>query len=107
MLTLEKLDNYGADTKDGITRCVNNEALYLKFVNKFLEDNTFIKLKQSIDNNYLDEAFECAHSLKGVLANLSLTPLYSIIYEITELLRKRTNMDYSNLINQYEKNIMN
>ncbi|MBR2100374.1 MAG: Hpt domain-containing protein [Eubacterium sp.] len=37
----------------------------------------------ALKNNNLDEGFEIAHSLKGVLGNLSLTPLYDIMVEIT------------------------
>ena len=40
------------------------------------------------------EAFEAAHSLKGVLGNLSLTPLYEPTSEMTELLRAGADADY-------------
>ena len=43
------------------------------------------------------EAFEAAHSLKGVLGNLSLTPLYDKVCEITELLRAGEDADYAAL----------
>ena len=46
----------------------------------------------------LRTAFEAAHSLKGVLANLAITPLLEPIKEITELLRAETQMDYSELM---------
>lgn len=43
----------------------------------------------------LDAAFDAAHSLKGVLGNLALAPVYEPVYEITELLRERKDIDYS------------
>ena len=46
----------------------------------------------------LKAAFEAAHALKGVLGNLSLTPLYTPVVEITELLRSNTDMDYKSLL---------
>ena len=91
MLTVENLKKYGANTEEALQRCMNNEALYLKLVDRFLEQND------------LEGAFHVAHSLKGVLGNLSLTPLFKIIYEMTELLRNRTEMDYQNYIDSYEK----
>ena len=103
MITIEKLTNFGANTKEGMTRCLNNENFYLKLVNKFLNDNSFNKLKEALANNDLDLAFEYSHALKGVLANLSLTPLYNIACELTELLRARTKMDYSPLLEKYEQ----
>ena len=30
MLTIEKLQNYGADVDEGLNRCMKNEAFYLR-----------------------------------------------------------------------------
>lgn len=32
MLTVEKLKAFGANTAEGVARCVNNEAFYLRMV---------------------------------------------------------------------------
>jgi HPt (histidine-containing phosphotransfer) domain-containing protein len=48
----------------------------------------------------LQAAFEAAHALKGVLGNLSLTDMFDKCSEITELLRAKTEIDYTPLINQ-------
>lgn len=103
MLTVENLKKYGANTEEALQRCMNNEALYLKLVDRFLEQNAFPGLKEAIYKHDLEGAFHVAHSLKGVLGNLSLTPLFKIIYEMTELLRNRTEMNYQNYIDSYEK----
>ncbi|MDD5942775.1 Hpt domain-containing protein [Fibrobacter sp.] len=58
----------------------------------------FRKLKDSIAAKDLKAAFEAAHALKGVLGNLSLTPLYTSVVEITELLRNNTDKDYKSLL---------
>lgn len=98
MITVEKLNSFGANTTEGLTRCFGNEALYLKLVATIPGDAVFEKLKQNLEAKNLDGAFEAAHALKGVLGNLSLTPLYETAIEITELLRKHTDMDYSELL---------
>ena len=103
MLTIEKLREYGANVEEGLNRCMNNEAFYLKLVNLFLMNNDFNKLKEAIDNNNLEEGFKAAHALKGVLGNLSLTPLSNIIYEMTELLRNKVQRDYNEFIINYQK----
>ena len=46
----------------------------------------------------LDAAFDAAHALKGVLGNLSLTPLYEKASKITELLRARSEADYEKMM---------
>lgn len=98
MITIEKLNVFGADTAEGLERCYGNEALYLKLVNMILNEKNFDTLEQALANNDLDKAFEAAHALKGVLGNLSLTPMYEISVEMTELLRSRTLTNYAPLL---------
>lgn len=100
MLTIEVLKTFGADTSDGLKRCLDNEAFYLKLVSKALEDKNFDMLEEAVAAGDLDNAFEAAHSLKGVLGNLALTPIYKPVYDITELLRARTDTDYTSLIRE-------
>ena len=100
MITIDKLNEFGANTKEGLDRCMNNEAFYLRLVDKAINDDSFIKLKDELENKNYDEAFKIAHSLKGVLGNLSLTPLYDLAVEITENLRNVAEIDYFELINK-------
>ena len=102
MITLEKLKAFGANTEEGLSRCLNNEAFYIRLVEKFIESNAFNNLKAAILADDLETAFKEAHSLKGVLGNLSLTPLFDIIVEMTELLRAKTKIDYTPLLEKYE-----
>ncbi len=95
MLTIEKLKELGANTDEGLTRCMNNEQFYFRLIGKAMSDNSFEKLKTAVETGDLDTAFELAHALKGVTGNLALTQLYNPISEMTELLRDRTQTDYS------------
>ena len=99
MLTIEKLAEYGADVKAGLNLCMNSEDFYLRMVSMVVAEQSFADLKKAIEENDLDAAFQAAHALKGVTGNLSLTPLYNKVAEITELLRAKTQMDYSELLN--------
>ena len=94
MINIDVLKQFGADTDDGLSRCMGNEAFYFKLIGKVVEDKNFQALEDAVAAKDLDKAFEAAHSLKGVLGNLALTPIYEPVYEITELLRKRTDIDY-------------
>lgn len=100
MITIESLKNFGANTEEGLARCMGNEALYLKLVVVMLADKNFDKLKTAIESNNLDEAFEAAHALKGALGNLALTPMYDMVVKITEPLRNRTKMDYGEMVSE-------
>ena len=98
MITIDALKEYGANVDEGLSRCMNNEALFLKLVAIIPGEPNFDKLKESLEAGNLDAAFESAHALKGVTGNLSLTPLYDPLVEITELLRARENIDYTEFI---------
>lgn len=100
MLTIDKLREYGADVDEGIARCMNMTDFYISLVKKVLTDNRLPLLEQQIGEGSLEGAFETAHALKGMYANLSLTPLTKPVSEMTELLRSRTDTDYSALLSE-------
>ena len=97
-MTIDDLKAYGANVEEGLGRCMGKEDFYLKLVSMVREDPGFDKLKAALDAHNLDDAFEAAHALKGVLGNVSLTPLYKPVSEISDLLKKRVDMDYSDLL---------
>ena len=94
MITIEQLQNFGVDTKEGLTRCMNNQTFYFKMLKMGLNNDQFEKLEQALAANNVEEAFEAAHALKGVLGNLALTPLYNPLAEMTEMLRAKKSADY-------------
>ncbi|MBR4344509.1 MAG: Hpt domain-containing protein [Lachnospiraceae bacterium] len=100
MITIDSLKKYGADVNDGLTRCMNNESFYLMLVGKVLADKRLEQLEEQLGNKDYNGAFESAHALKGMYSNLSLTPLTKPISEMTELLRNRTDTDYSELLKE-------
>lgn len=100
MITIDQLKDFGANTTEGLGRCYGNEMLYLKLINMVPSEANFDKLKAAIEANDLDAGFEAAHALKGVLGNLSLKPMYDKCSEITELLRAKTQMDYTPLLTE-------
>ena len=87
MLNLDTLRAYGANVDEGMTRCFNNEAFYLRLVGMGLADANFDRLRQAMDAGDARAAFEAAHALKGSMGNLSLTPIYDPVSELTERLR--------------------
>ena len=94
MLTIDSLRQFGANVSEGLGRCMNNEAFYLRMVRLSLAYVNFDKLLRAAEQNDLDAAFEAAHALKGVLANLARTPMSVPADELCEALRTRTPADY-------------
>ena len=99
-MTIEMLTAYGANTKEGLHRCMNNEDFYLRLVKTVSGDANFQRLYDAVEAGDIAAAFEAAHALKGSTGNLALTPLFVPICEITELLRARTEMDYAPLLTE-------
>lgn len=79
----------GGNYEDVLGR-LNNEALIRKFALMFLEDSSYMQLKQTMADKNYEEAFRSAHTLKGVCQNLSFDRLYEVSHNLTELLRDRT-----------------
>ena len=100
MLTTETFREWGANVDEALVRCLNNETFYLTLVKKALQDPSFDLLREAVEAGDLSKGFEYAHSLKGVTANLALTPVCGPVTQITELLRSRTETDYSPLLEE-------
>ena len=57
---------------------LHSEALIQRFTLKFLEDQSYLQLKQTLENKNYEDAFRSAHTLKGVCQNLSFDRLYEV-----------------------------
>lgn len=86
-------EEYGADFPAAMSRFLNNEELYLKLLGKLFKDNSFKKLGDALKENNLKDAFEAVHTLRGVVGNFSLTPLYHALEKLVEPLRDGEQRD--------------
>lgn len=84
---------YGADYQSTMNRFMGNEKMYLKFLDMLFQDDNLKKLGTALNNDNTTEAFEAAHTLKGVIANMGLTPLHTAISIIVEPLRNGEHRD--------------
>lgn len=103
MLTIENLKDFGANVEEGIARCMGLGDFYIKLVNMAVPDKQLDNLEEALQKKDLKAAFEIAHALKGMYGNISLTPIYKPLSEMTELLRSRTDTDYSVLMEEAKK----
>lgn len=97
MLTIAKLQEYGVNTKEGLSRCMNMEKFYFRMLGMGLKNDSFEKLGKALEENNLEDAFEQAHALKGVVGNLAITPIYEPLSDLTESLRAKKDLDYVSL----------
>lgn len=97
---LDALKDWGCDVDGALARFVDDEELYVMCLNKVLSDKAFADLGTALKKGEIKEAFDCAHTLKGVLANMGLTPMYDISVRIVEPLRIEAD---ENLMPVYEE----
>jgi len=83
----EMLKKENIDVEDAMERFLDNEELYMKFLLKFVEDENFEKMKKALEENRGEDAFKFAHTMKGVVGNLSINGLYEVIVPYVEYLR--------------------
>lgn len=103
MITIERLKNWGADVETGLSRCVNNETLYLRLVKICLDEVLSGTLGEALESGESDKAFEIAHKLKGGSGNLALTPINAPLCVLTDLLRNKTLGDCGKLYEEIMK----
>lgn len=77
----------GIDVDEALDRFLGNEGLLVKFLLRFSEDKNFARLKQAMDQQDAVEAFEAAHTLKGVTGNLSMEEIFRQVSTLVEDLR--------------------
>ena len=88
MLTIAALNAYGANTAEGLGRCLGREDFYFRLIGMAVKDPGFEKLSAALAAGDAKAAFDAAHALKGILGNLALTPLYTPVSQLTELVRR-------------------
>ncbi|MCC0639635.1 MULTISPECIES: Hpt domain-containing protein [unclassified Clostridioides] len=91
---IDKLSTYGVNIEKVMERFVNDENLYYTCLLSFIEDTSFDKLGEAIENRDFSYAFEQSHTLKGVSGNLGLTGIFKSVCIIVESLRHN---EYDNL----------
>lgn len=89
----QQLEENGADVEATLKRFMGNDAIYLKFLGKFPGDPNYANLGANMEAGNYEEAYKCAHALKGVVGNLGLPPIFENVSVLVEELRNKANAD--------------
>lgn len=82
------LKDKGVNVDKALERMKGNKEAYKSFLVEFFEDPDFEALKESIGENNAKDAFDYAHGLKGMAANLGLDEVYNALSVLVEILRQ-------------------
>lgn len=83
----DSLRECGVNLDAALKRIKNNKKTYKLFLQEFFEDTDFDDLRTSLEDGAVENAFEYAHGLKGIAANLGLDNIYAPLSELVEILR--------------------
>lgn len=89
----KQLEENGADVEATLKRFMGKDELYLKFLGKFPADPNYANLGTNLEAGAFEEAYKCAHALKGVVGNLGLTPIFEKVSVLVEELRNKADAD--------------
>ena len=82
-----RLTAVGIQIEEALERFMDSEAMFERFLGKFLEDETYSQLKEVLDKGDIETSIMKSHTLKGVTGNLSMKNLYQLTSRQVELLR--------------------
>lgn len=84
---IDELIAHGIDYRGGVDRFGGNAAMFEKFIFRYLNDEHYDLLTQAIEAGDAEEGFRVAHTLKGVVGNLSFSSYFAVLEPVTEALR--------------------
>ena len=85
---LKRLNAAGCDVEDTLYRLLGDEELYVRLLEAFCRERSWEALELAVKSEDYTAAGEIAHSIKGSLVTLGLTPLVEEIKYLTEDLKK-------------------
>lgn len=85
----KQMEANGVDVDATLKRFMGKEAIFMKFIMKFADDQNCRQIRDGLENRDVQAAFDRAHSLKGVAGNLGIVPVYTLAAQIADLLREK------------------
>lgn len=82
------LKEAGVDYDLGLDRFDGNAELFEKFIKRFPEDTSLDSLRHALASDDGENAYRAAHTLKGVVGNLSFTPYFDLMTTVAKDLRE-------------------
>lgn len=83
----EKMKAAGIDWETTVQRFCGNQSLYVKFLKRFTEDQTFCQLQEAWKEKDAEKTERSAHTLKGTCANLGMSLLADRFDRIVQEIR--------------------
>ncbi len=83
----EELQELGFDYEKTLPRFLKNEEFYISCLKELLEEEDYVELGELLEQEDIAHAFEVAHGLKGITANMGIADLETKLGVLVENLR--------------------
>ena len=103
MTVKEFYENIGGSYQNALNTMMMDDFIK-KMLTKFLQSDSISNLFMAFEQKDFQKVFAAAHSLKGVLGNLALDPLYNKVIPIVEKTRnanENSNVDLESEMNDF------
>lgn len=100
MNLLEELNAIGINTDAGLKHFKGNAAIFERFLKKFPASVNGLEVQPLLEQGDIKQAYEKAHALKGICANLFLTSLYDLYAKISDTLKAGSTEGVEELLKQ-------
>ena len=102
MLTLtEFYRRHGGDAQEVLQR-LYSEQIVREFLQQFPEDGNYAAIHRFLKEKNVRQAFQAAHTLRGVCLSLGLADLHSVSAEITEALRDGRDLTTAEMLERLD-----
>ena len=98
-----ELEDAGVNVDETLRRFMNNEALMVKFLKKFVDDENMKHLRTLIADKKYQEVLPVAHTLKGVCGNLGFVKLYELFSRMCQDCRSEQYENLNDMFAQTEE----
>ena len=105
---LTELDEIGINTLGGLQRFNFNTELYLGFIQKVLNDQSFLMLDNAVQNNDNKQVLIYASAIQGIASNLGFVSIESKCKKICNLVYHNESIkkEFKDLKKVYTKTII-
>lgn len=103
---MKALQDIKAVPAQAVTRFMDDQEMYEKYVGEFPEEQTITRLRKAVEDKDYDAAEKAAHALKGITANLGFLRLTDAAVDMMMELRdgdiEEALKAYQDVEKQYE-----
>lgn len=100
---LDIIEDMGAEVEDTLERLMDDEELYLEYLEQLPENENILELRDAVDAGDCSKAEKEVHTLKGIALNLGLLPLADVCMDMLMDLREGRKEEGLGLINEVEE----